>query len=166
MSTVRSYAYALVGLLTLLPAVASAQPAVDRAVRDRLAWSESRRGTADKLSTLLVSVALTHPCLLQHPEDGQSRKDCLFQQGKRVGAAIAFAELSKRLIARARPDGSDDKSFFSEHTAIACAATATKKTWPICAAAAYLRVAAHKHWFTDVLTGAALGTVSFQFTWR
>jgi len=128
----------------------------DVAAHDRLTWPDRR--AADWLSTGVVAGALVLPCV--EPQTG-SRRACLGREGLRVGLAIGVAETAKYFIHRERPDASDRKSFFSEHTAIACAAGFSSKRellgLALCGAAGYLRVAGERHWFTDVLVGAGVG---------
>lgn len=85
-----------------------------------------------------------------------------------VGGGSAY--LLKRVIHEQRPDGSDNRSFPSEHAAISFAAAATLEKrygWkygiPAFALASFVgvaRVEARKHYWYDVVAGAALGTAS------
>jgi membrane-associated phospholipid phosphatase len=137
-------------LLALAAAVpADAQPRIDLSTRDALAWSHPH--AADVLSTWTVVAAVATPCL-------QNRHwSCVRREGGRVAAAAGLAVFVKLLVQRERPDGSGDDSFYSMHTSIACAASLGLKTWPLCPAVGYLRIAADKHWLTDVGTGAGVG---------
>ena len=79
-------------------------------------------------------------------------------------------------MARLRPDGSDNESFYSGHTSDAFAMVIALYTthrlrhdedanhWlfvglPFAALTGYLRIAADKHYASDVLAGAAAGSV-------
>jgi membrane-associated phospholipid phosphatase len=105
-----------------------------------------------------------------------------------VALAGCLDELVKLLVARERPfvhfrdpasvgtrDPDDNLSFYSGHTTLAFSLAVASGTvasirgyrlapmvWagslPIAALTGYLRIAADKHYFTDVLTGAALGS--------
>lgn len=78
----------------------------------------------------------------------------------RDGCGVGLAELTKHFVKETRPDGSDRKSFFSEHTD-----WASVSSFPHGAAfgivmtvnIASLRVVARKHFVHDVLVGAAVG---------
>ena len=90
------------------------------------------------------------------------------EAGASVGAAFGAAEGLKRLFPEMRPDGSNDKSFPSGHTAFAAAASLQNRYgWeaglPAQIAAAFVgvaRVKARKHHWYDVVAGAALGEAS------
>lgn len=84
-----------------------------------------------------------------------------------IGAAIALTQGAKQAFPRLRPDGSDNDSFPSGHTSTSFAAAATLQNrygWkvgiPAQLVAAFVgvsRVQAHKHYWSDVLVGAAIG---------
>lgn len=136
-------------MLFSISAPATAQPRFDRAAREGLAWETP--GRADVLSNVVIAAALASPCLIDR------QLACLKQEAFNIGAAAWLALVAKRLVHRARPDNSDAKSFFSMHTAIACAATLHSRTVALCPTVGWLRVAADKHWLTDVSVGAAVG---------
>ena len=91
-----------------------------------------------------------------------------------AGGSLALAGgttfLLKQAIDERRPDGSDNNSFPSGHTSISFAAAATLENrygWqagvPAFALASVVgvaRVEARKHYWYDVVAGAALGTAS------
>lgn len=126
----------------------------DQAGKDHLGWSNRR--AADWLSYGTVAGGLVVTCA------GKAvQASCLKREGLRVGATVAIAETVKHFFHRERPDASDQKSFFSEHTALACVGGFSSKREVIgaalCASTAYLRVAARRHWVSDVATGAGVG---------
>lgn len=137
--------------VALMASAASAQPRLDTGARDALKWDHTH--AADVLSTVAVAGALVAPCAIDR------HWDCVKQEGARVGTALLAAMITKYVLPRKRPDGSDDQSFFSQHTALACAAVTGTKMWALCPSVGYLRVAADKHWVTDVLTGGVVGSL-------
>lgn len=143
-------------LLALAVRPAAAQQTAnsfDTAVSSVLVWDHTK--VADKISTALVPLGLALPCFTDRTVS------CVRRQAVRAGVDVAIAESVKLLVHRTRPDDSDRKSFFSEHTTLACVGGLSSKRQVvgtlICATTAYLRVAAGKHWLTDVLTGATVG---------
>jgi len=144
--------------LAILIVVALASPAA--AEPTPLKWP-SHRQIADWTSTgLVVGAAAAESWRSWQADD---RKGAFVNQGCRLGVTIAAAEITKRVVHRTRPDGSDRMSFYSEHTAIP-ASMSTGWRWqvavPVVAGVGYLRMAAAKHYATDVLTGAAAGFLS------
>lgn len=153
----------IIAALLLVSVSAAAQPAVDTSARKALAWEAGNQRKADIISTVLVAAALALPCSTKDMR-ADKRWTCLENEGIRVGISIGAAELVKHFVHRTRPNGADRKSFYSEHTTIACAATLHTKAWALCPAVGYMRVAADKHWTTDVGTGAAAGALlAFSF---
>lgn len=135
----------------------SAQPRIDTGARDALKWSHPH--AADVLSTGVVVGALVAPCAIDR------HWDCLKQEGARVGTALLASMIAKYLLPRERPDGSDNKSFFSQHTSLTCAAVLNTKAWALCPTVGYLRISADKHWATDTIAGGVVGglTWTIQF---
>lgn len=125
-------------------------------------WSPEHRRLAGLISDGLVGLQLTLDTIhtFRQPDKWAAFK-C---QSMRYGAALGASETTKRLVHRVRPDGTDDKSFFSMHTALAFSASGWKFEIgiPIGAAAGYGRMAADKHYLTDVLVGAAAGFAAMQ----
>ena len=88
---------------------------------------------------------------------------------------LGLTQLVKTSVARERPDGSDNLSFFSGHSAGAFVAGAgvvsalqradanpwlSHSVWLISGALAFSRVVDDKHFASDVITGAAVGVVA------
>lgn len=145
------------GALVLLAVPAFAQPRIDTAARHALKWHDTQ--AADGWSNVAVTAAVASPCLLDR------HWDCLKNEALRVGTATLGAVVAKFLLPRTRPDGSDEKSFFSQHTSIACAATLRTKVWALCPAVGILRVDADKHWATDVIAGSLVGGLTWTIEW-
>ncbi len=98
-----------------------------------------------------------------------------------TGSALVATELLKNTVHSTRPDGSDNKSFPSGHTAVAFSAAAfmdrrygepwtqrygawtVPALYGVAALTGVARVEAHKHRWTDVLAGAALGYGAARF---
>ncbi len=156
-------------LLVLLPSLASApllaQVGPDTAVRDALRLEDAgHRHAADVVSTVLVGVALAMPCLIDRTWG------CVKQEGLQVGVSLAAGELVTRLLPRTRPDGRDNRSWFSKHSMLACVATlsmpAKSNAILLCPAVMILRVEADEHYATDTLGGlAAAAVVSATVRW-
>lgn len=85
----------------------------------------------------------------------------------RDGIAIAASELLKRWVHEVRPDGSDNLSFPSEHSALAAANAGVSfaVSLPLAFGTTYGRLAANKHHPKDVLAGIAIG-VGARFACR
>jgi len=76
------------------------------------------------------------------------------------GLLIGIAEGTKAIIHRNRPDNSDNKSFFSEHTELSASLFGQNKSISVALTfnTAYLRTAAGKHYLTDTIVGAVVGS--------
>ena len=141
--------------VTAFIALVSASPA---AASDKT-WDDI--GTAGEY--VLVAAALGVPAL-----KGDWKGD--LQAAASIGVASLSTRGLKEAFPKTRPDGSDDKSFPSGHTATSFAAAATltnrygwKVGLPAHALAAFVgasRVEARKHFAVDVLAGAAIGELS------
>lgn len=111
----------------------------------------------------LVGLALAMPAY-------QSDWQGITQAGLSIATASGVGLLTKSLVNEERPDGSDNNSFPSNHTANAFAAATTLNirygwevglpAYGIAALSGLGRVEGNKHYWRDVLAGAALGTVS------
>jgi len=92
------------------------------------------------------------------------------QAGYSLGTAQGIALLGKALVHEQRPDNTDNNSFPSGHTSVSFAAATTmyrrhgwKMGFPAYALATLTgsaRVAARKHYWHDVVAGAAVGIAS------
>ncbi|MFG0606725.1 phosphatase PAP2 family protein [Vibrio mimicus] len=111
----------------------------------------------------LVGLALAMPAY-------QSDWQGITQAGLSIATASGVGLLTKSLVDEERPDGSDNDSFPSNHTANAFAAATTLNirygwevglpAYGIAALSGLGRFEGNKHYWRDVLAGAALGTVS------
>ena len=86
-----------------------------------------------------------------------------------LGTTAALTYLLKWTVGRKRPNGNDHRSFPSGHTSASFALAASMDklyghriglpAYLIATAVAAQRIHDNKHWLTDVIAGAALGTV-------
>lgn len=96
-----------------------------------------------------------------HSFRAPNKREALTKQGVRLGLTIGTSELIKRIVHKTRPDGSDDKSFWSEHSAIAAAS----QGWNYYVGGSLTfgtmagRVEAKRHYKLDVGVGASVGTL-------
>lgn len=143
----------MLGALLLL----AAAPA--RAEQNPLAWA-SHGALARHLSDGAVWANITAETVASLRAN--NRGHALGCQALRTGLVVGVAELTKALVHRTRPDGSDRKSFFSEHTALAFVNTGWRYqiSVPIALGTGYLRPAANRHYVTDVLVGAGVGVLA------
>lgn len=119
--------------------------------------AQNQHKVADYTSTVLVGVNIGAEVISAWRQE--DKKHALGCVALRNGIAIGATELTKILVHRTRPDGSDNKSFYSEHTTLAVLNSGWKFQFsiPIAIGAGTGRVVAKKHYVTDVLTGAGAG---------
>jgi membrane-associated phospholipid phosphatase len=161
-------------------------PALDRNLRLHLRWEDTH--LAGTISDVLLvgtplSLAAIHYFALTDRDAGRFGEDALVVL-EALALTAVVTDAVKYTVARRRPaawaagvrtSAGDDNAFFSGHASGTFAAAAAFSTvsalrgypgWPWMSAAgfasataiSYLRMAADRHWFTDVLTGAAVGT--------
>lgn len=141
----------LAGVLIMTSTAAAAQEPMP------FEWSPQYRAWAGHISDALVVSQVTADTV--HSMRQLAKWEAVRCQSLRYAAVLGSTEATKRLVHRTRPDGSDDKSFFSMHTALAFAASGWKVEIgiPIAAGAGYGRMAADKHFLTDVIAGLFTG---------
>lgn len=162
------------------PSGADTVNGLDRSTRDALRWSDANLGKANSLSyvTLYAPFAVW---LLRRDLDGRG----ILTVAEAVTTAALISEVTKVAAARERPfdhyrlpgttgqPKDRNESFVSGHTAEAfamlvsatrvTAARGRKTRWlwisglPLAVATGYFRIAADKHYLTDVLAGAGIG---------
>lgn len=114
---------------------------------------------ADWASYLTVGLNVAFDSV--HSYRAPNRKDAFTKQGIRLGATIASSELIKLVVHKWRPDHSDRKSFWSEHSAISGAS----QGWNYYIGGSLTfgtmagRVEADRHYPLDVAVGAGVGTL-------
>ena len=156
----------LVWWVVVIPATAFGQPlAVDR-ITPQLPTSAERLA-ADIVSWATVATAVALDTKVSW--DSADRGHAFRMQGARVLVTYAAVLTAKRLIGRTRPCapscGADNPnfSFFSGHTTLAFSTVGGPRlavSLPLAISTGGLRIAAGKHWLTDVLTGAGVGLLT------
>ena len=122
---------------------------IDYAARDIVRWKDTE--LADALSNMFLWYPLTIAIIFWHS----------WWLAGAYALTFGLSQLVKRLTDRARPDGSDNHSFFSGHTSTAFVAVGFCAPLFLIPAmlVGYLRMAANKHWLTDVAAGALVGAL-------
>lgn len=127
--------------------------------------TQSERHIADIASyvTVGLNIALDTKASWDSPERGRA----FAMQGVRLGVTFGAAQLTKVLVHRERPCYPSDcgidsptSSFYSMHTAYAFQALGGPRlaiSLPLAIGTGGLRIAADKHYLTDVLVGAGVG---------
>lgn len=123
------------------------------------------RRAADIASWVTVGVALALDARAALKADDEGP---LIAAAERIGINVAVGLLVKHVSHRMRPDGSNDESFYSMHTALAFSTLQGSGarlvfTLPLAVSSGGLRVAAGKHFLTDVLAGAGVGLATGHF---
>jgi hypothetical protein len=144
----------LVALLAAAPATAQEPTPLD--------WPSQHRALAAHISDALVGINLTMDTI--HSLRQTDKWKAIRCQAMRYGAILGSTVTTKKLVHRLRPDASDDESFFSGHAALSFGASEWKIEMgvPFAAGAAYGRMAANKHYLSDVFVGAAAGIGAMQ----
>ena len=124
------------------------------------AWSPDHRKLADAIGTIGVGVQLGADTL--HSWRSGDRKAAFGHQACRVAIGAGVPSLLKLVIHEDRPDGSDAKSFPSQHTSVAVAAAGWQWSAGVSLAALIgsSRVGANRHHWSDVLAGAGIGALA------
>lgn len=164
-------------LALAIAAPAAAQPlAVDRPFHALPTANE--RKAADYLSwaTVVSSVLLDtkaswdgHCSPVKSGDHADQVVRCFELQGARVGATYGLVFAAKLLLKRERPCAPDcggdvaDQSFFSGHTALAFSTLGGPRlafALPLAVGTGGLRIAAGKHYFSDVAVGSLAGLLT------
>jgi hypothetical protein len=146
-------------LFIFCPSVARTQPtSLDPS---NLAWQTQNQNKAAILSDITVTAAILEDTY--ESWKSSDRKKAFAQQSFRTSIDVGLVELVKLVVHRQRPDKSDNKSFFSEHTELAAMGYNLKFAIPLGVSTGYFRIAADKHYLTDVLVGLVAGVVTSRF---
>lgn len=155
--------FVLVCLLLAAPAAAQSLP-VDRLTPPLPTAGERQAADVASWATALTTIALD----TKVSWDAADRRQAFVHQAERVGLTYGAAFAVKYLVHRTRPCapscGADnpDFSFFSAHTTIAFSTIGGPRlavSLPLAVSTGGLRIAAGKHYLTDVLAGAAVGSL-------
>lgn len=150
----------IVALLTCLAAPAAAQgTSFDRLTPALPTAGERRAASIASWVTVGTLIALDTRASWKRDD----RAFALQMEGVRLFATFTVATLAKGLAHRERPDGSDRQSFYSMHTAMAFQTLGGPRVLvavPLSVGTGGLRIAAGKHWLTDVLVGAGVGSLT------
>ena len=147
------------GSATFLLCAVATLTAAPAAARDTDSWKTKGSVARD----ILVATALALPV-------GKGDWKGELQAVMSIGGAYLITTVAKDTVEARRPDGSDQRSFPSGHTSRSFSAAATlhnRYGWKVGiaahAVAAFVgvsRVQAGRHYWRDVLAGAAIGEVS------
>lgn len=153
------------GILLLWPSLAAAQALpLDRLTPAFPTATERQAADVASWGTAIASLALDTKASWDCPQ----RLSCFEREGLRVGLVYGIATVVKLAVHRSRPCapscGIDNPtaSFFSAHTAIAFSTLGGARlsvSLPLSSATGALRIGADKHWLTDVLVGAGVGSL-------
>lgn len=131
------------------------------------AWPVDKRPLATTLSDVdvaaLISLDLGHAAYTGYKEHTLVRS--IGCEAAKLAIANSIAIAFKHYVPEERPNGADNKSFPSQHTANAFASIGWK--WqvavPLAISTGYLRTAGNWHWWKDVGAGALIGLWSDWF---
>lgn len=144
-------------LFILVPVQVNANN-MDRILAERVAWTET--ATAARISDVTMFSLMAAPYLLV---DSKKQMPTIFFT---QAFNWLLTDVTKMRVKRVRPNGEDDRSFFSGHTSTAftsagliCSLNKEYCTEALVLAGltGYLRMAATKHFFSDVVIGAGIG---------
>lgn len=141
-----------------------------------MACAQAQAGTGLTWANGSDLLAVGLPALAAGSAWGQNDSEGFKQLTLSMATTVGTAEVLKRTVHEMRPDGSDNKSFPSAHTAVAFAAVrfmdkrygeqmAPYTPWLYVAAGmtGVARVEANKHRWRDVVAGGALGWGASQW---
>lgn len=116
-------------------------------------WKDKK--TANTISNVLVASQLTLNTI--HSLKSNNKGHALKCQALELATTIGVAEVTKLMVHRWRPDHSNNKSFFSEHTAISSVSTGWSFQIGLTIGTGITRMGANKHYLSDVIVGAGVG---------
>lgn len=129
--------------------------------------TDTERTVADVMSWVTVGVALGLDARQALKSSDPQHQMELF--AVRVGTVFISTTIAKEITKRTRPDGSDNLSFYSMHTAFAASTFGGPRyvfTLPLTFGSGGLRIAAGRHYLTDVLAGLAVGAMTSRIRYE
>lgn len=136
--------------------------AIDGFISDQLAWDDKE--LAADISDYSMIGMMAAPYLL-----GEKKQWGTIAVTQSVNWLLT--DIVKMRVNRERPNGEDNRSFFSGHTSTAFTSAgllcAMKKHCTealiVASMTGYLRIAAKKHYLTDVIVGAGIGYAAGRY---
>ena len=143
----------------LLSSLCEAQATVLDPPSSDIKWSNTN--AANIASYIPVAASIVYDSYKSYKSE--DRKRAFTFQAAKLGTNLAAAELIKLAVHRCRPDNSDCKSFPSEHTELTAMGSSISVSIPLAAGTGYLRMAANKHYLTDVASGLLIGFLTGHY---
>ena len=165
---------------------------LDSIVRNKLLWNQKNRMNAKKYSDFLLYGVVLGSLPIIPIATNEDYKKYLLIQLEILSINGLITNFTKNIFDRQRPysyygtnnnDKDSFKSFYSGHTSTSFALAVSSAnilsnytnlnnkfiwfgTLSIASATGYLRIAADKHYFTDIITGAVIGSFIGHFAFK
>jgi len=143
--------------------VSVASSALAQVGTEPLAWEPEHRALAEGLSNALIGVQVAGSVIYDVKAWKKGDYAPAFRSGCSIVLAVGLSELLKRAVHEERPDGSDNRSWPSGHSASSMALSGWNFTFgvPVSVMTGFLRNNANKHHLVsskkDIPWGWALG---------
>lgn len=159
-------------MITILVAFAygaSAFADIDDVVREKVVWDNKK--LAATISDYTVGATVVAPFGFALSGNDKERKTLITASA--FGVSQLVNSIVKVTVRRKRPNGENDFSFYSGHTTTAFTGAGLVCLYQdigsclamlgLATSVGYLRIAADKHYFSDVVVGAGLGYAHGRF---
>lgn len=142
---------------------------IDRFVRDQVVWEDKEKAARISDYTLTTLMIAPYGYALLEKEDRWKKVSTVAVMQLLNNAMNGYVKLR---VGRERPDKSDNESFYSGHSSNAAlgAAMVCGMNKHSCIPAlllagttGYLRMAADKHWMSDVVVGLGIGYLNGRY---
>jgi membrane-associated phospholipid phosphatase len=143
---------------------------VDEPISKALAWDDHELPAKLSDYGLYASIAMPYVYVVTEKEDRLKRFGSI---AATQFTAMLLSDVVKMRSKRVRPNGQDDRSFFSGHSSMSFASSGLVclmgnkyhcyGSVALAGVTAYLRVAAKKHYASDILVGAGLGYLNGRY---